>query len=950
MSSVDLSSEQQVLALQKALNIGRQYHAKGDLSKAKNIYQQVLKVDPNHPEVLHLLGVIAHQVGENDRAVELITKAIAIHPDYAEAHSNLGNAFQELGKLDEAITSHHKAIVLNPNLAEVHYNHGITLLSLGRLDEAIASYREALTRNPDYAQAHHNLGVVLKEQGKLVEAVSFYRKAIVLAPDFAEAHFNLANALNNLGRLDEAIISYREAVTRNPDYAEAHNNLGVALKELGRPDEAVISYHEALALKPGYVEAHSNLGNSLKELGRLEEAIACYHEAISLDTSYVEAHINLGNALHDLGYLNEAVLSYQKAIDIKPEYAEAYNQLSVTFKELERIDEAVAGYHKALNIKPGYANAHFNLGNLYQDLGDLEKSIASYRKALSIKPDFAEAHCNLGVTLYSQGKLTESAERLQSTINISPDYSEAHTNLGNTLQDMGRLNEACISFQKALDINPKTYIAFSNMYLSIPALCHDILTKQTEISFIEKFIDALPTLPEPDILRLQLRSLTGGNTEEAWKNIAGTMPTIQNETVLSDNGTTSPSIIGLEHPPQRKMVALLHFGRSGSGYLHSLLDDHPHISTLPGVYMSGFFGREVWERISRKGFKEIPERFSSLYKVLFDARNPEKIPPAFISDTHYNKSVGEKEGFVKMGLNQDTPLTLDRGQFLENLGEVINGLENIDHGQFFEGIHHAYEGTLGSDFSTKKLIFYHLHKIDPYSMANFVKYFPGAELLMIIRNPLQSCESWSLKPLQSDQENKYKVYQHIVNRISSMLMDINIPAFQTQPSVAVRLEDIKEHPKETMRRLCAYLGIEETASLYNSTMQGLKWWGDPSSSLFGKTQTQYEEHTDPIRTKTGALFTAHDQFILNTLFYPLSARFGYVDENEAQFRKNLREIRPLIDTPLDFEQKLAEEFLPDYPELEMTEAFKSLHAVLVGLWRLLDEHGRYPYLIKALPI
>ena len=53
---------------------------------------------------------------------------------------------------------------------------------------------------------------------------------------------------------------------------------------------------------------------------------------------------------------------------------------------------------------------------------------------------------------------------------------------------------------------------------------------------------------------------------------------------------------------------------------------------------------------------------------------------------------------------------------------------------------------------------------------------------------------------------------------------------------------------------------------------------------------------------------------------------------------------------LDFEQKLAEEFLPDYPELEMTEAFKSLHAVLVGLWRLLDEHGTYPYLMKVLPI
>ena len=916
MSSVDISFEQQTLALQEALDIGVQHHVNGDLLKAKNIYEQVLNVDPNHSEVLHLLGVIAHQEGENDRAVELITKTITINPDYAEAYSNLGNALQELGKLDEAITSHDKAIILNPNLAEAHYNLGITLISLGRPDEAIASFREALSRNPNYAEAHHNLGVVFKGQGKLEEAVSFYQKAIALAPDFAEAHCNLGNALNNLGRLDEAIVSYREAVTRKPGYAEAHNNLGVVLKEMGRLDEAIITYQEALALKPGYTEAHSNLGNCLKELGRLEEAIACYREAIRLDPNYPEAHINLGTVL----------------------------------KELGRPDEAVTHYHKALTIKPKISGAHYNLGNALNDLKRLDEAITSYQKALAVKPDFAEAHSNLGTVLMELGRLGEAITHYQKALAIKPNSATGHNNLGNVLMELGRLDEAMACYHKALTVKPNFAETFNNMWLSIASLCHDLLTKQIEISFIEDIIDALPTPPEPDILRLQLRSLTGGDTGEAWNNVVGTMPTIQSETIVNGYSITSPSIIRSEHSLQKKMIALLHFGRSGSGYLHSLLDDHPNISTLPGVYMSGFFGREVWERISGKGFQEIPKRFSSLYKVLFDARNPEKIPPAFIGDPYNNESVGEKEGFVKMGLNQDTPLTLDRGQFLENLGEVINGLEDIDHGRFFDAIHHAYERTLGTDFNAKKLIFYHLHKIDPYSMANFVKYFPGAELLTIIRNPLQSCESWALKSLQSDQENKYKAYQRIGYRISSMLMDINIPAFKTQPSVAVRLEDIKERPKETMRRLCAYLGIEETPSLYESTMQGLKWWGDPGSSLFGKTQTQYDEHTDPIRTKTGLLFTPHDQFILNTLFYPLSARFGYVEENEAQFRRNLWEIRPLIDAPLDFENKLAEEFLPDYPELEMTEAFKSLHAGLFRSWRLLDEHGRYPYLMKALPI
>ena len=762
--------------------------------------------------------------------------------------------------------------------------------------------------------------------------------------------FETARTLISKGHLKEARSILFLALEANSQNTSLLFLLGVTFYKDGQAEEALKYFNEAVEVQPKFAQAHFNIGTILMERGDLKGAVKSLRQAHKFNSEDIDTLRNLCKTLIELDEPDQAISVFEKVVDKNTTDPQLLLMYGLMLSEIGRWEASASSLRRVIRLKPEWPEAHLNLSSVLLKLEDFQGAKEVITTCLSLEPERAEAHNNLGNAFQKLGRWEEAISSYHKAIVLNSDLAEVHYNMGTTLQTAGRPGDACISFQKAININPKFFIAFSNMWLSIAPLCHDILTKQTEISFIEEIIDALPTPPEPDILRLQLRSLTGGDTEEAWNNISGNMPTIQSETVFNDNKITSPSIIRSEHLSPRRMVALLHFGRSGSGYLHSLLDDHPNISTLPGVYMSGFFGREVWERISRKGFQKIPERFSSLYKVLFDARNPEKIPPAFISDSYNKNSVGEKEGFVKMGLNQDTPLTLDRGQFLENLGDVINGLEDIDHGQFFDAIHHAYERTLGSDFNAKKLIFYHLHKIDPYSMANFVKYFPGAELLMIIRNPLQSCESWALMPLQSDQKNKYKVYQYIGNRISSMLMDINIPAFQTQPSVAVRLEDIKERPKETMQRLCAYLGIEETASLYNSTMQGLKWWGDPSSSLFGKTQTQYDERTDPIRTKTGALFTTHDQFILNTLFYPLSARFGYVDENEAQFRKNLREIRPLIDTPLDFEKKLAEDFLPDYPELEMTDAFKSLHAVLVGLWRRLDEYGMYLNNIKALPI
>ena len=49
------------------------------------------------------------------------------------------------------------------------------------------------------------------------------------------------------------------------------------------------------------------------------------------------------------------------------------------------------------------------------------------------------------------------------------------------------------------------------------------------------------------------------------------------------------------------------FGRSGSLFLHSLLDGHPQISTLPGYFFKGWFNEKTWP-ILEPDFKEISWR------------------------------------------------------------------------------------------------------------------------------------------------------------------------------------------------------------------------------------------------------------------------------------------------------------------------------------------------------
>ena len=69
------------------------------------------------------------------------------------------------------------------------------------------------------------------------------------------------------------------------------------------------------------------------------------------------------------------------------------------------------------------------------------------------------------------------------------------------------------------------------------------------------------------------------------------------------------------------MISLVHFGRSGTGLLHSLIDGHPEISTLPSVYFSEYFNHSTWEKITNEGWDLIVDNFMKIYDVLFDARS-----------------------------------------------------------------------------------------------------------------------------------------------------------------------------------------------------------------------------------------------------------------------------------------------------------------------------------------
>ncbi len=273
-----------------------EHHRAGRLDKAEDLYRRALRRYPDHPDILHLLGVLALDHGKPERAIQLIGKALQALPSFADAHCNLGNA----------------------------------LRAAARPVEAAASYSRAIALRPDSAAAHSNLGRLLGEQGDHAGALERCDQALRLDPALAGAQINRGHALRALGRIAEAEGAFREALLLQPGNVDTLHALGVVLAESDRLEEARSCQDKVLARHPDHPQALLALGFLLRRAGDLPAAVAACRRAVQVAPAFTEGWIGLGNALRSIGRFEEAVASFRRALTINPDAAEAHRGLALT--------------------------------------------------------------------------------------------------------------------------------------------------------------------------------------------------------------------------------------------------------------------------------------------------------------------------------------------------------------------------------------------------------------------------------------------------------------------------------------------------------------------------------------------------------------------------------------------------------------------------------------------
>ena len=401
--------------IMRQLETGYQAQQSGNLERAEQLYQQVIKSDANNIHALNLLGMLCVNAFRPDEAIDYITRALDLVPDNPQSHNNMGLAYKDKGDAKNAAHHFRESIKLDSENPDVFNNLGNVLRVLDKPDQAIQSYERALHIHPTFAQCWSNLSAALNEAGRHERALKAVGRAIELDPELAQAYNNRGDIYLAQACYEDALAEYRRATELSPKYVAALINMAKALRDMDRPEDAMQTLQLAIDLEPENPEALLVRGVLHEQMGDREHAADSFKAAIDASPRMTVAHYYLSqirgrkgtdeefDAMLDLkenAELNDNARMYlgfglYRAYEQRGSYDEAYASLvegnrikaestpyndEETAEYIDSIIESAASSIERLGDSPGKADSRpvFVLGMPRSGTSLTEQILASH--------------------------------------------------------------------------------------------------------------------------------------------------------------------------------------------------------------------------------------------------------------------------------------------------------------------------------------------------------------------------------------------------------------------------------------------------------------------------------------------------------------------------------------------------------------------------------------------
>ncbi len=289
------------------------YQLSNNLTKAAELYKNILTKNPQDINALHLLGLVELQQGHAANAETYIRQALYLAPQELVFYLNLGIALQRQKKYLAAEELYLSAIQINAHNVDLYFNLGIVFAKQGKLYDARRAYEYAISLDANNAKAYSNLAGVFLEMGQLTLAVDYYLKTLQLDPKAYRAANNLGNIyFNYYGNLSQASLYYQKSVAANGEFWESKFNLANCYRKMQQEQRAIITLNTCLKHNNQNPLSWYHLGLAYEQAQQMVAALNAYTQAIKLKPDFLAAFSHLFfSARHLCAWKLKALAAYQ---------------------------------------------------------------------------------------------------------------------------------------------------------------------------------------------------------------------------------------------------------------------------------------------------------------------------------------------------------------------------------------------------------------------------------------------------------------------------------------------------------------------------------------------------------------------------------------------------------------------------------------------------------------
>jgi tetratricopeptide (TPR) repeat protein len=346
------------------------------LAEAEKELTQVLRVSPDLPAALNLMGSVRAKQGRLAEAESLFLRAVRNDKSYTGARMNLVYLYLLERAPDKAIEQLNEVIAIEPENVDAKVILGDTYLAQNDLPKAEETYLSALDNKLDNAGALFGLAQISRLKGETREASIYLNRVGTLSTDSTSTDFLYKFGIEamRVGMFNEAKTALERAVflkSKEPTYLLA---LGIAWLRTGDLFEAEKLFRRVISLQPNNAQAQLHLGYVLLNQKKYAEARTWLEKSARPGAAVPEVFYYLGLVAQEQNDDAGAIVLFEKAVRQLPSYAHARIALGSSYMKLKNYVRARQELETAVKLAPDEPTAHYNLALLYARIKEPERA------------------------------------------------------------------------------------------------------------------------------------------------------------------------------------------------------------------------------------------------------------------------------------------------------------------------------------------------------------------------------------------------------------------------------------------------------------------------------------------------------------------------------------------------------------------------------------------------